>query len=91
MKTLFRRANVLTMKTDEIAYNTDVLVEDGLIAAVGRDLPSGSPQVIDCSGKYLMPALIDAHAHLNTSEMCELFIANGITSIRHLCGEKRQA
>lgn len=90
MKTLFSRANVLTMKTDEIAYFTDVLVENGIIVLVGKNLPADGAEIIDCTGKYLMPGLFDAHAHLNTSEMGELFIANGITSIRHLSGDKRQ-
>jgi imidazolonepropionase-like amidohydrolase len=90
MKTLFRRANVLTMKTDEVSYFTDLMVENGVIAIVGKNLPADGAEIIDCTGKYLMPGLFDAHAHLNTSEMCELFIANGITAIRHLSGEKRQ-
>ena len=90
MKTLFKRANVLTMKTDEIHYATDLLVEDGRILRVAKDIPAGDAAEIDCKGLFLMPALFDAHVHLNTSEMCELFIANGITSVRHLSGGRRQ-
>lgn len=90
MKTLFRRANVLTMKSAVIDYFTDVLVEDTVIRAVGRDLPADNADVIDCTGKYLMPSLFDAHAHLTSSEMCDLFLANGITAIRHLSGGSRE-
>src|ERR1700733_2595155 len=44
--------------------NVDVVVEGGLIKAVGKDLdiPAGD-QVIDGSGKTLTPGLIDAHVH----------------------------
>jgi imidazolonepropionase-like amidohydrolase len=90
MKTLFRRANLLTMKTDAVDYATDVLVEDGAIQAIGKGLPAGEAQVIDSEGRFLMPALFDAHAHYDTSEMGELFIANGITVIRHMSGGARQ-
>ncbi|MCL4424850.1 MAG: amidohydrolase [Firmicutes bacterium] len=42
-----------------------VLVEGGRIAAVGRDIsiPAGT-EVIDASGKVVLPGLIDAHSHL---------------------------
>jgi imidazolonepropionase-like amidohydrolase len=45
--------------------NTDVLIEDGVITAVGQDLaaPSGV-ETIDASGKYVMPGIIDAHSHI---------------------------
>ena len=46
---------------------TDVLVVEGLVAAVGRDLtaPNGAePRVIDLGGRTLMPGLIDTHVHI---------------------------
>jgi dihydroorotase len=41
---------------------TDVLVEDGTIAAIGRGLPDGD-EVIDASGLTLFPGLIDPQVH----------------------------
>lgn len=90
MRVLLKNANVLTLDNACISYFTDILLEDGLISAIGKGLPAvDNCSVIDCSGAYVMPALFDAHAHLNTSEMGRMFIANGITSIRNLCGAKR--
>jgi imidazolonepropionase-like amidohydrolase len=43
--------------------NTDVLVERGLIARVGRNLTASGARIIDAKGKTLMPGLIDAHTH----------------------------
>jgi cytosine deaminase len=44
----------------------DVLVEDGVIAARGKDLEAGpDARVIDGSGCVLLPGLIDAHTHLD--------------------------
>jgi imidazolonepropionase-like amidohydrolase len=45
--------------------NTDVLVQDGLIKAVGADLkvPAGTREV-DATGDTLLPGLIDSHTHV---------------------------
>jgi imidazolonepropionase-like amidohydrolase len=60
---LIRNATVLTV-TKGVIENGSVLVENGRIAAVGRDLnaPDGAP-VIDASGKFLIPGIIDCHSH----------------------------
>jgi dihydroorotase len=45
--------------------NADVYLEDGKVAAVGRDI--GSPEqalVLDAGGKIVAPGLIDLHVHL---------------------------
>ena len=43
----------------------DVLVQDGKIAAIGRDLsvPAGI-EILDASGKYILPGFVDLHVHL---------------------------
>ena len=52
---------------------SDVLIEDGLIAKVALsgesfDIPSGT-EVVDCSGKALMPGLVNMHTHAGMSLM----------------------
>ena len=43
----------------------DVAVKDGVIAAVVANIvPSAAKQVIDVSGKLVLPGLIDSHAHV---------------------------
>ncbi len=46
-----------------------VLVVDGVIAAVGADVavPDGVP-VMDASGSWVLPGLVEAHAHLGVHE-----------------------
>ena len=58
-----RNATVLTI-TGETIENGTVVVQDGRITAVGTDveIPDGV-RVIDGTGQYLMPGLIDAHSH----------------------------
>ena len=63
---LIQNATLMTI-TDGIIENGDVLILDGVITAIGADLsaPSGV-SVVDGTGKYVMPGIIDAHSHLNT-------------------------
>jgi imidazolonepropionase-like amidohydrolase len=60
---LIRNATVLTVTKGTI-QDGSVLVEDGKIAAVGQNLsaPAGAT-VVDASGKFLMPGMIDCHSH----------------------------
>src|SRR5919206_2382199 len=62
-ETLIRNATVLTI-THGTLQNTDVLMRNGKIAAVGKNL-SASPnaRIIDGTGKYVMPGIIDCHSH----------------------------
>jgi imidazolonepropionase-like amidohydrolase len=61
--TLIRNATVLTI-TNGTIENGSVLLRGAKIAAVGRDIaaPAGA-RVIDATGKYVMPGIIDTHSH----------------------------
>ncbi|MDQ3278086.1 MAG: amidohydrolase family protein [Bacteroidota bacterium] len=61
---LIRNTTVVDVENKKLVASQDVLVQQGRIAAVGKRLsaPAGA-QVIDGSGKYLMPGLVDAHVH----------------------------
>jgi imidazolonepropionase-like amidohydrolase len=62
--TLIRGATVFDGNGAELA-NADVLMADGRITAVGQNLsaPAGAT-VIDASGRFVTPGIIDAHSHL---------------------------
>jgi imidazolonepropionase-like amidohydrolase len=61
---LLRNATVLT-GTGERLDGADVLIADGRITAIGQslDAPAGA-QVIDATGKWITPGIIDVHSHL---------------------------
>ena len=42
----------------------DVLIEGGLISAVGSDLDQGDAEVIDAQGLVVAPGLVDLHTHV---------------------------
>lgn len=61
---LVKNGTLLTV-TNGTLKDTDMLVRNGKIRRIGKNLsaPSGVP-VIDASGKYIMPGIIDAHSHI---------------------------
>ena len=46
--------------------DTDVLIRDGRIAAVGRHLARDGATVIDAHGRWVTPGIIDIHTHYGT-------------------------
>lgn len=64
----FTNARIITMKGNEVIENGVLLVENNKISAVGRagtvSIPAGTKR-INCSGKTIMPGMVDAHAHGN--------------------------
>lgn len=63
MALLLKNAHVVDPSV-ELDGRVDVLVEDDKIAAVGENLSHEGAEVIDLSGKYLVPGLVDMHVHL---------------------------
>lgn len=60
---LIRNATVLTV-TKGTVQNGSVLIENGKIAAVGTNVSApADATVVDATGKYLMPGIIDCHSH----------------------------
>nr|MBC7613707.1 amidohydrolase family protein [Pseudopedobacter sp.] len=64
---IFKNATVWTNEKDGILQNTDVLIENGKIKAIGKNLAAGSAKVIDATGKHLTPGIIDEHSHIAIS------------------------
>ncbi len=61
---LIRDANIMTVSQGTIR-NGSVLIRDGKIAVVGTDIeaPAGA-LVVDASGKWVTPGIIDCHSHI---------------------------
>lgn len=78
--------------------DTTVLVAGDRIAELGTSasvtIPRGT-KVIDASGRFLIPGLVDAHVHLTAAGepvgsrdfVIPLLIANGITTVRDMGGK----
>ena len=63
-KILIQNANVYDGDGNEFS-NTDILVQDGKIVAIGTDLPATDDfKIIDASNKWVTPGIIDIHSHM---------------------------
>ncbi len=60
-------ATVITMKGDEVVKNATIVVQRNRITSIGPSekvtIPSDARK-IDVSGKFIMPGMIDVHAHI---------------------------
>ncbi|HEX8330288.1 MAG TPA: dihydropyrimidinase [Hymenobacter sp.] len=61
MPILLKNGRVVTADSDAIC---DILIEGEAIASIGRNLSAEGAEVIDCTGKIVVPGGIDPHVHL---------------------------
>jgi imidazolonepropionase-like amidohydrolase len=70
----------------EISDSTIVMQGDRIeqIGSGNRGIPEGA-QIIDATGKWVIPGLIDSHAHAENPDETpfSLYLANGVTTIRN--------
>ncbi|MEP6805581.1 MAG: amidohydrolase family protein [Flavobacterium sp.] len=65
---LFKNATVWTNEKEGVLTETDVLIKNGKIAAVGKNLSDVSATVIDAKGKHITSGIIDEHSHIAISK-----------------------
>jgi imidazolonepropionase-like amidohydrolase len=68
---LIKNATVWTNEKENKLENTDVLVVNGKIAQIGKNLSAANARVIDGTGKHLTPGIIDEHSHIAASSINE--------------------
>jgi dihydropyrimidinase len=82
MSTLIKNGTLITA-TD--TFDADVLIEDEKISLIGKDLHDPNAEVIDATGKIVMPGGIDPHVHL------DLPMFGTVSSDDHYTGHKAAA
>jgi len=90
---VLRGARVITMNGREVIDNADIIVRNNRIEAVGRqgmlNVPAGA-DVIDVSGKTIVPGFVDTHSHMRPAfglhkAQSWIYLANlayGVTTTR---------
>lgn len=68
---LIKNATVWTNEKGGKEEGTDVLVKNGKIAAIGKNLSEAGAKVIDGTGKHLTPGIIDEHSHIAAASINE--------------------
>lgn len=87
--TAFVNVNLIPMTEEKIIKNQTVIVKGKKIWQIGSanvvELPEKA-HIIDGTGCYLMPGLVDMHAHIRVKSTLplKLYIANGVTAIRNM-------
>jgi hypothetical protein len=69
-----------------------VVVRDGRITDVGSRMAVSIPKnarVIDCTGKFLIPGLIDGFAGMNSQGQADAYLAMGVTTIVAVSDSRR--
>ncbi|HWF89377.1 MAG TPA: amidohydrolase family protein [Pyrinomonadaceae bacterium] len=68
-------------------HDVTVVITTDRISAIGDhvSLPADA-QVVDATGKFLIPGLWDMHVHWYARDTFTLFLANGVTSVREMFG-----
>ena len=62
---VIEHATLISPERDGLLRNTDVVIRDGRIVAVGANLgATAGARRIDAHGRYLIPGLIDTHVHV---------------------------
>jgi imidazolonepropionase-like amidohydrolase len=80
---LIRNATVLTASRGTLE-NTDILIEKGKIARIGKGLNApANAQVIDATGKFVSPGIIDCHSHSMLDAINEFsYSVTSMTTVR---------
>ena len=65
---LFRNVTVWTNENEGVLQNTDVLIANGKIIRVAKNIDPAGARVIDGTGKHLTPGIIDEHSHIAVSQ-----------------------
>lgn len=86
--TQIKNVNILSEDCTYFINNQDVLIKDSVIIQLGKNqLPDSTVTIIDGTGKFLIPGLVDSHVHLKESKNdLFLYLANGVTSVREMAG-----
>lgn len=78
-------ADIVDGLSETTQSDMTLIVENGLIKTIGKrnevKIPA-TAQIIDLTGKTLIPGLWDMHAHSNQVQWAPAYLAGGVTTIR---------
>jgi imidazolonepropionase-like amidohydrolase len=63
---LLKHVNLIDGTTAASKPDVDILIRDGLIVSVGKDIREAGAKLIDLKGKTIIPAFISTHTHIGT-------------------------
>jgi len=84
---------VVNVVTGAELRDQTVRIQGNRIASIAatQDSDASLPGAIDAHGAFLIPGLWDMHVHVHDKDELPLYVANGVTGIRIMSGEKDTA
>src|SRR5919198_5044503 len=86
---VFPHATVIDATGAPARSDMTVVITGSRISAMGETGKVRVPQeaqVVDATGKFVIPGLWDMHVHWDLKDSLPLFIANGVTGVRQMWG-----
>jgi len=84
---VFTHVTIIDVTGQAPKRDTTVVITGDRISAIGDNIPMpAGAQVVDATGKFLIPGLWDMHVHWYLRDTFTLFIANGVTGVRQMFG-----
>ena len=68
---LIKNATIWTNEKEGKLEGSDILVQNGKIARIGKNLSAANARVIDGTGKHVTAGIIDEHSHIAVSSINE--------------------
>ena len=91
---VFTHVTIVDISNGKLYEDSTVVIQGNQITAVGKrvSIPKDA-QVIDASGKFLIPGLWDMHFHAPEDKQAReifypLVVANGVTGVRNMFGSE---
>lgn len=84
---------VINVATGAELKDQTVTIQGNRIASIAptRDEDASLPGALDARGAFLIPGLWDMHVHVHDKDELPLYVANGVTGIRIMSGDKDTA
>jgi hypothetical protein len=81
---------VIDVSTGTELRDRTVRIERSHIASIApaQETDSSQPGAVDAHGAFLIPGLWDMHVHVHDQDELPLYVANGVTGIRIMSGDK---
>lgn len=95
-RVVYRNATLIDGAGGPARSGMDILVEGARIAAIGANLEPEGARIVDASGLYVTPGLIDAHVHIATppnargaQALLRRQLYSGVTAVRVMADDLR--
>jgi imidazolonepropionase-like amidohydrolase len=90
--TFLEHVTVVNVVTGAEAKDQTVRIEGTRIVSIAPSRPEDRLHgAINATGQYLIPGLWDMHVHINDGTELPLYVANGVTGVRIMAGERDTA